>query len=435
MTKRVQQELTRNQQRIGMGNVVTTELLNGNQRPQGTPRDLRELLELLQTEERILHITREVLPEPDVQSFCRAASELVGGPPLLFNNIAGYKGKRLAINLLASWPNFALMCGLPANTSVAALAEELCNRANESLYKPTRMAGKAPSYECLKIENVDLYRTLPLFRVNGQDGGFYLHKACIVSQDMDRRARHDGTKLGMYPLQVQGRDRLGVHLKGTDNLAIHLKVAEKMNCPLLVAVCLGVPPLASLVASAASSYEKAEYSLISALSERAFELTQCVKSELLVPAYSEYVLEGYIEPTLRYPEGPFTCDGGGFSRIEKQPQIKVTAIAHRKEPILDNTYIGKSWTEHDSLIGMASVLRLHKQAKSTLPQLARSGTRADRIYLKLGYCSGRGDDEQNARKSSHGEFPLDRYLGKSLTVYKHEIELHQRRNVRCCGDK
>jgi 4-hydroxybenzoate decarboxylase len=273
-----------------------------------------------------------------------------------------------------------------------------------------------------------LYKTLPLFRVNEQDGGFYLHKACVVSEDVVAGTKHDRIKFGMYSLQVQGRDRLGVHLSENDNLSLHIKIAEKIHRRLPVAVCLGVPPLAALVASAAIGYERTEYDLISALYQHPFELTRCIKSKLSVPAWAEYVLEGYIEPGVRCPEGPFICDGGSLSEIKRQPQIIVTAVAHRKDPILDNTYMGKSWTEQDCLLGIAGTLRLHKQAKDFLPEIARSGTRAEGVHFRLGFCGVRRDGKQSAAAMAFRDSLL---AENGLNVYKQEIETARRRQAQC----
>jgi len=390
--------------------------------------DLRNLIECLQSEGRLLHMSRNVLPEPDVQAFCRAASEL-GGSSLLFDRITGYEGSRLALNLLASWGNCALMCGLPVDTTVREIVEELCFRANHSQCKPTWIEREdSPSYECMETNAADLYAVLPLFRVNPHDGGYYLHKACVVSKDPSAGVGRDRMKFGMYSLQVQGRDRLGVDLAGTDDLSLHLRNAERVNHPLRVAVCLGVPPLAALVASAAIGYERTEYDLISALYDRPFELTRCLQSNLSVPVYSEFVLEGHIEPGLRCPEGPFTCDGGGFSEIKRQPQIIVTAIAHRKNPVLDNTYVGKSWAERDCMVGLASTLRLHKQARDFLPEIARSGTRAQGVHLRLGFCGGHLDGKRCADGIAFQDvLPAE----SELSGYKQEIREVRRRQAQC----
>jgi len=278
------------------------ELISMKSISYGIPRDMRELFDILRSRGRVVHIDHPVLPEPDLQSYCRAASE-IGGVSLLFDNMTGYQSKRLVVNLLASWPNCAAMSGLPSDLPIPELIDEMCSRANRQSYKPVLIdAGEAPSYECMETGELDLYKTLPLFRVNEHDGGFYLHKACVVSEDIETGTGHDRMKFGMYSLQVQGRDRLGVHLSGVDNLSLHVGISERTNRRLPVAVCLGVPPLAALVASAAIGYETTEYDLISALYEQPFELTRCVTSMLSVPAYAEYVLEGYIEPGVRCPE-------------------------------------------------------------------------------------------------------------------------------------
>lgn len=408
--------------------MTTAEFVRSGREERTVPRDLRELLERSHAEDRVLHIERAVLPEPDVALFCRAASELEG-TSLVFDNITGHQGKRLVVNLLASWANCALMSGLPPHVSIPELVDEMCSRANRQSHKPRFIEiEKAPSYECIETDAVDLYKILPLFRVNEHDGGFYLHKACVVSEDIVAGASHDRMKIGMYPLQVQGRDRLGVHLSGTDNLSLHVSVAEKTHRRLPVAVCLGVPPLAALVASATIGYEAMEYDLISALYQNQFELTRCVESKLSVPAYAEYVLEGYIEPEVRCPEGPFTRDGGSLSEIKRQPQIIVTAIAHRKDPILDNTYVGMSWTEHDCLIGIAGTLRLHKQAKDSLPEIARSGTSAEGVHLRLGFCGGPQNGQgsltaMSVQQSLPAESPL--------SVYKQEIGAARRSQTQC----
>ncbi len=408
--------------------MTTTAMCRSGVEARSTPIDMRQLIEQLQAANQVISIEHAVLPEPDVQGFCQAASELEG-TSLLFDNIIGYQGKRLVVNLLASWANCALMSGLPPHLSIPLLVEELCSRADKQLYKPVFIEiEKAPVYECVEVGDVDLYKILPVFRVNKHDGGFYLHKACVVSEDMVAGIRHDRMKFGMYSLQVQGRDRMGVHLSGTDNLSLHVSVAEKAHRRLPVAICLGVPPLAALVASAAIGYEATEYDLISALHQHPFELTRCVKSKLSVPAYAEYVLEGYIEPGVRCPEGPFTRDGGSLSEIKRQPQIIVTAIAHRKDPILDNTYVGKSWSEHDCLIGIAGTLRLHKQAKDSLPEIARSGTRAEGVHLRLGFCGER----QNGPRSTGGmSFQQELPAESPLNVYKQEIGAARKSHTQC----
>jgi UbiD family decarboxylase len=143
---------------------------------------LRGFLDLLQAEGRVLNVEEAILPEPGIAAYCGAASNGPGSShSLLFNNIVGYQGMHLAVNLLASWGNCAVMAGLPLDTPLFDLVTELCDRSTSRA--PQREVFKdPPSYECVETARVDIYKILPLFRVHPQDGGFYLHKACIISQ-------------------------------------------------------------------------------------------------------------------------------------------------------------------------------------------------------------------------------------------------------------
>jgi UbiD family decarboxylase len=393
-----------------------------------TPRDLRSFLDILQTEGRVLNIEEATSPEPDIGAYCKAASGGRGSSQsLLFENIVGYKGMRLAVNLLASWGNCAVMAGLPSDTSVSDLVTELCDRSTSRV--PQRELFKdPPSHECVETTNVDLYKILPLFRVHPQDGGFYLHKACIVSPDFNAPLKPGRVKCGTYSAQVQGRDMLGIHLYSTDNLSIHLRTAERLNRPLPVAVCLGVPPLCSLVASMGGWYETSEYDLVSALSGSPIELAHCLTSELVVPAFSEIVLEGYIQPGLRSPLGPVTGDRGRVSKISNQPQIKVTAIAHRKNPILDNAYPGVKWTERDCVAGITAALRINKYGRETLVQVARSGTRAENMFLQMAFSNlfkGDVDPEERVEETDPECVEQDVYLGRIEELRRRSSQCHK----------
>jgi len=395
---------------------MTTMVMGDREQPT-IPRDLRSLVACLRGTGRILCIERAVVPDPDVRGYCLAASE-VTGTSLFFDNITGYVGKHLVINLLASWMNCAVMSGLPAETPIRELVLELCSRSDKKLYKPMWIETKmAPVYECPQTNVIDLYELFPLVQINDHDKGHHLHKACVVSQDIYTSVRHDRTKMGMYSLQVQGHDKLRITPSETDNLSIHLGIAENKQRPLPVAVCLGVPPLASLVASAAIGYETSEYGLISALYKHPFELTRCAKSDLSVPAYSEYLLEGYIEPESWCKTEPYTPGDGSVSGTNGR-QITVTTITHRKDPILDNSYFGTSWTEHDCLVGIASALRVHKQTNDMLPEIARSGIHAEGVHLRLNVCGGQRADSRRAGMSSQEKLPSE---GVS-DAYKREIE-------------
>jgi UbiD family decarboxylase len=97
------------------------------------PRGLREFLSLLELNGQLVRVREEILPEPDLRGYCEAVADMPeNGPAILFNNIKGYRGKRLAVNLQGSWANCALMCGMPKNSGVRELFFELNTRFENS---------------------------------------------------------------------------------------------------------------------------------------------------------------------------------------------------------------------------------------------------------------------------------------------------------------
>jgi 2,5-furandicarboxylate decarboxylase 1 len=62
-------------------------------------------------------------------------------------------------------------------------------------------------------------------------------------------------------------------------------------------------------------------------------LTKCETSDVDVPAHAEVVIEGKVLPNLREPEGPFG-ETSGYYFADNSHVIEVTAITHRKNPIL-----------------------------------------------------------------------------------------------------
>jgi UbiD family decarboxylase len=69
------------------------------------------------------------MPEPDLGAAGRAVNNLGEyAPAMLFNRINGYADARDALNVIGSWPNHALMLGLPKDTPVKEQFYEFLRR-------------------------------------------------------------------------------------------------------------------------------------------------------------------------------------------------------------------------------------------------------------------------------------------------------------------
>lgn len=332
-------------------------------------RDLRQFLQLLESENQLVRIHDQVMPEPDLSAIGRAAPNMENGPAVLVENIKGYKTP-LVLNVHGSWQNHALMLNLPKDTPVKEQFFELKRLWDKYPIKPVWVDKKnAPVKEVIIEDNINLFEVLPLFRINEFDAGFYLSKALIVSKNPNNPNSYDEQNAGTYRIQVKGKDKVAIQPLPFHDIAIHLRNAEEKNEPLPIAICLGNDPVLSFMSSTPIAYVQSEYDFAGALKGEPIELTKSEAGDLDIPARSEIVLEGYIEPRIREIEGPFGEFPGSYSGSRLQPVVKITKITHRQNPIFENLYLGMPWTELDYLIALNTSIPLYDQLKRDFPEV------------------------------------------------------------------
>lgn len=332
-------------------------------------RDLREFLDLLESENQLVRIKGEVMPEPDLSAIGRSAPDMENAPAVLVEKVKGYKTP-VVLNVHGSWQNHALMLNMDKNTPVKEQFFELERIWDRYPIKPVWVDKKdAPVKEVVIEEDINLFDVLPLFRINEFDAGFYLSKALVVSKDPNKPESYEEQNAGTYRIQVKGKDKVGIQPLPFHDIAVHLKHAEEKNEPLPIAICLGNDPVLSFMASTPIEYAQSEYDFAGALKGEAIELTKSEHGQLDIPARSEVVLEGYIMPREREIEGPFGEFPGSYSGARLQPIVKITKITHRQNPIFENLYLGMPWTEIDYLMALNTSLPLYKQLKRDFPEV------------------------------------------------------------------
>lgn len=334
-------------------------------------KDLREFLQTLEAEGQLVRVKEEVDPDRDISAAGCAATSIKDGPAVLFENVRGYKYS-IVTNVHGSWANQALMLGMPKNTSVKEQFFEMDRRWDKYPVKPNVVSREdAPCKENVMSEDINIFDILPLYRINEQDGGFYISKASVVSADPESPNDFSTMNVGTYRIQVKGKDRLGLQVMQSHDLGIQLEKAERKNQKQPVAIAIGNSPLVTYMASTPIEYRQSEYEFVGALQDGV--PTDIVKADLYdnlyVPAGAEVVLEGYIVPRLRKVEGPFGEFPGSYSGARLQCEIQIERITYRTNPIFENLYIGLPWTETDYLVGLNTSLPLYKQLKESFPEV------------------------------------------------------------------
>ncbi|MED1937783.1 phenolic acid decarboxylase BsdC [Bacillus subtilis] len=330
-------------------------------------QDFREFLAALEKEGQLLTVNEEVKPEPDLGAAARAASNLGDkSPALLFNNIYGYHNARIAMNVIGSWPNHAMMLGMPKDTPVKEQFFEFAKRYDQFPMQVKR-EETAPFHENEITEDINLFDILPLFRINQGDGGYYLDKACVISRDLEDPDNFGKQNVGIYRMQVKGKDRLGIQPVPQHDIAIHLRQAEERGINLPVTIALGCEPVITTAASTPLLYDQSEYEMAGAIQGEPYRIVKSKLSDLDIPWGAEVVLEGEIIAGEREYEGPFGEFTGHYSGGRSMPIIKIKRVYHRNNPIFEHLYLGMPWTECDYMIGINTCVPLYQQLKEAYP--------------------------------------------------------------------
>ena len=109
--------------------------------------------------------------------------------------------------------------------------------------------------------------------------------------------------------------------------------------------------------------------------------------DLDVPAAAEFVLEGYIDP--REPlviEGPFGDHTGFYSEADLYPQVHITAVTMRRNPVYASTIVGRPPME-DFYLGHATERIFLPLLKLTIPEIVDYHMPAEGIFHNLVFVS------------------------------------------------
>ena len=160
--------------------------------------------------------------------------------------------------------------------------------------------------------------------------------------------------LGIYRQQVIGPNKLIMrwlaHRGGALDFREHC--LQNPGQPFPVATVIGCDPATILGAVTPVPDNLSEYQFAGLLRGAKTEVVKCLGSDLQVPASSEIVLEGYIDPQETAVEGPYGDHTGYYNEQAPFPVFSVERITMRKNPIYHSTYTGKP-PDEPAMLGVA----------------------------------------------------------------------------------
>ncbi len=267
---------------------------------------------------------------------------------------------------------------------------------------------------------------LPILKCWPLDGGRFVTLPCVVTQDPDTGDRN----LGMYRIQVYDERSTGVHWQLQKVAARHGRRYYETGRRMPVAIFLGGDPMFPFAATAPLPDGLDEFLLAGYLRRKSIELVKCETNDLQVPANSDFVIEGYVDPTepLRM-EGPFGDHTGYYTLPEPYPVFHVTAVTHRQDAVYPATIVGIPPME-DFYIGAASVKLFLPIFQMNFPEIVDISLPAEGTFHNLVVVSIRKTYPMQAYKIMHGLWGMGQMMfTKYVIVVDADVNVHNTSEV------
>ncbi len=407
-----------------------------------TAGELRRISEPVATELQITELADREMKSPG------------GGKALLFENPT-IDGKAsafpVAINTMGSRTRMAMALGLQ---SIDELADQM-----QFILKAKPPRGVREAFTLLR-QGIDLIHArpahvrdgpckemihrfdkagetfsladLPVLRCWPDDGGRFVTLPTVYTKDPDTGERN----VGMYRMQVHDDRTTGMHWQVHKVGARHGKRYYERGERMPVAVALGGDPAYTFAATAPLPDGLDEILFAGFSRKKSVPLIKCETVDIEVPADSDFVLEGYVQPGEMRPEGPFGDHTGFYTPVDDYPVFHLTAITRRRDAVYPATIVGIPPME-DFYMGAASVKIFLPVFRMNFPEIVDMALPAEGVFHNLVFVSIRKQYAWQAYKIMHGLWGMGQMMfAKYIIVVDDDCDVHNTSDVifRMCAN-
>lgn len=418
----------------------------------------QQFLNRLEAEGELIRIRQEVRTELEITEIAdREMKKPGGGKALLFEKPT-IDGKvsafPVAINTMGSTRRMAMALGIE---SIDELVEQmqfiLKAKPPTNLREAFKLAvqgmdllnakpKKVKDGPCKEVIHhfgspsagmpVTTLHDLPILKCWPDDGGRFITFPNVFTRDPDTGERN----LGMYRMQVYDDRTTGMHWQIHKVGARHGKRYYERGEKMPVAVCIGGDPAYTFAATAPLPDGLDEILFAGFIRKQNVPLVRCETIDLEVPADSDFVLEGYVDPAELRPEGPFGDHTGFYTPVEDYPVFHLTAITHRRNAVYPCTIVGPPPME-DFYMGTASVQIFLPVFKMNFPEIVDIALPAEGVFHNLVVVSIRKQYPYQAFKIMHGLWGMGQMMfSKYIIVVDEDCDVHNTSEVlfRLCSN-
>ncbi|NKF49427.1 4-hydroxy-3-polyprenylbenzoate decarboxylase [Shewanella sp. WXL01] len=329
-------------------------------------KDLRSFIKHLEKEGELKRISHPVDPHLEMTEICDRVLR-AGGPAILFENPTNNSTPVLA-NLFGTPKRVAMALGKDDPLALRDVGELLAFLKEPEPPRGFKDAiSKIPMFKqalnmppktvrnpaCQEIvltgDDVDLTQ-LPIQHCWPGDAAPLVTWGLTITKGPRQKRQN----LGIYRQQLLGKNKLIMRWLDHRGGALDFKDFKEKHpgerYPVVVA--LGSDPVTILGAVTPVPDAMSEYAFAGLLRGERTEVCKAISCDLEVPATSEIILEGYIEPDEMAEEGPYGDHTGYYNETDSFPVFTVTHVTKRRDAIYHSTYTGRP-PDEPAMLGVA----------------------------------------------------------------------------------
>ena len=320
---------------------------------------LYEYIDTLESIGKLHRVKTEVDTNLEIAEIMRRMMYSGSSPAILFENVKGYDMPVLG-NAFGTMDLLKIALNLSDFREIGKRITDLTKlKIPSNLFDKLKMLPRlselgeyAPKYvesgavtEIIEKEKANLY-SLPILKSFPDDAGKFITFGLTITKHPETGIRN----IGVYRIQVVNEKKAIMHWQTHKRGAQHYEIMKEYCKPIETAVVIGTDPstIFSGIAPIPEGMDKFFFSGI--VRKKGVKLVKCKTVDLEIPANSEIVLEGYVDPNEMRIEGPFGDHTGFYTPPDPYPTFNLTCMMRRKNPIYLTTVVGKPVLE-DAYIG------------------------------------------------------------------------------------
>lgn len=318
--------------------------------------DLRSFLLMLQNENELVHVKRDVNPEYEIAA---VTARLDGKQAVIFEKVRGSKS-RVVSNVVSTPRRFYLALGGTSHkANEADVNKNIHARVTEALHSLSEPARTQDPALFEENSSRNLY-DLPIVTHFEKDAGPFITSSIVFSENQENGKQNQST----HRLLRLDDHHMAIRMVEGRHLHKCFTYARDHGEDLKIAVGIGVHPAVNIAAAYQAAYGVDEMLIANSLLEGKLILSKTSYSQVYVPSHAEIVLEGRILTDKTHEEWMVemlrTYD---FKR--KQPVFELERIMFRDNAIYHDILPG--YAEHRLLMGLPVEAKMYEYIKNVVP--------------------------------------------------------------------